>query len=365
MEPVLVLRALGLGDALTGVPALRGLRRLHPDRPILLAAAAVIGRWFTDLGLVDGFVPTSGLDDVPPGRDLGPHDAVNLHGRGPQSHALLLAGQPRSLLAFAPPQGLDLGTDADPATAEPKRIDIHVPADAPPWRADEHEVLRWCRLVSWAGGRCGPDDLRLAVSPERPPECAEGCAATTATTPAPPHPSVRESRPYMVLHPGAASRSRRWPADRWAQVARVLSRRTDVLLTGSPDERRLCLQVSHAAGLDDASVVAGDLSLSQLLALVGHARLLLCGDTGVAHVATATGTPSVLLFGPTAPRLWGPLIDRGRHACLWHGDGTGDPHADVPDRALLRITVAEVLVAADALLDRESRGLTRSATLLL
>ena len=59
----------------------------------------------------------------------------------------------------------------------------------------------------------------------------------------------------------------------------------------------------------------------------------------VAHLATAYGTPSVLLFGPTAPSRWGPPAD-GPHEVLWCGDGTGDPWGDEPDPALLRITAA-------------------------
>jgi ADP-heptose:LPS heptosyltransferase len=81
--------------------------------------------------------------------------------------------------------------------------------------------------------------------------------------------------------------------------------------------------------------------------LVATARLVICGDTGVAHVATAYGTPSVLLFGPVPPRLWGPL--RGPHRVLWHG-GTGDTFADEPDPGLLRITVEEVLDAVGGVL---------------
>ncbi|HET8614561.1 MAG TPA: glycosyltransferase family 9 protein [Actinomycetales bacterium] len=335
--PVLVLRALGLGDALTGVPALRGLRRLHPQRPLLLAAPAGIGEWFTGLGLVDGFVPTSGLDDAPPGRDLGQHDAVNLHGRGPQSHALLLAGHPRSLLAFAPPEDSDDGPDRGAGLTTVGSIGD--PGDrVPQWRADEHEVLRWCRLVSWAGGPCGPEDLRLDAPPRASAERTE------------PRTHRRQVGPYVVLHPGAASGSRRWPVDRWSEVARALRRDHDVLLTGGPDERELCGRVATSAGLPACSVTAGALDLPRLTDLVAHAALLVCGDTGVAHVATATGTPSVLLFGPVSPRLWGPAVDRHLHASLWHGDGSGDPHGDDPDPALLRVTPTEVLVAARALL---------------
>ena len=69
---VLALRALGLGDALTGIPALRGLRRAFPGARILLAAPAGLGTWLRDLGVVDGVVssvlgaePTIG--DGPPG----------------------------------------------------------------------------------------------------------------------------------------------------------------------------------------------------------------------------------------------------------------------------------------------------------
>jgi ADP-heptose:LPS heptosyltransferase len=337
-QPVLVLRALGLGDALTGVPALRGLRRLHPGRPLLLAAPAAIGEWLTGLGLVDGVVPTSGLDDEPPGRALGPHDAVNLHGRGPQSHAVLLAGGPRSLLAFAPPPGS--GVSDQVAT---------LAGDLPDWRPDEHEVLRWCRLVSGAGGACGPQDLQLASASGEP--CGDECGQAGAITPSRPHPWAHtEARPFVVLHPGAASGSRRWPLDRWAAVARVVSRRVDVRLTGSDDERALCATVAESAGLPPGSVTAGSLDLPSLVDLVARAALLVCGDTGVAHVATATGTPSVLLFGPVSPQQWGPAIDPELHRVIWHGSGTGDPHADEPDPALLRITPEEVLEAAGDLL---------------
>lgn len=75
---------------------------------------------------------------------------------------------------------------------------------------------------------------------------------------------------------------------------------------------------------------------------------MICGDTGVGHVATATGTPSVLLFGPTPPSRWGPPGD-GPHVALWAGD-CGDPHGDKPDSGLLLLTVARVLDAVHGLL---------------
>jgi hypothetical protein len=278
--PVLVLRALGLGDLLTGIPALRGLRRLNPQRPLLLAAPRVLGSWFVDLGLVDDVVVTDDLSGPPPGAHLGPHNAIDLHGNGWASRGLLEAAGPRSVLSFAPPAG-----HPDPAAHEPM------------WRRDEHEVLRWCRLVGFLGAECGPDDLRVPELPAA--RCGPGGP--------------------VVVHPGAASRSRRWPPERFAEVAR--------------------------AGLPPSASTAGALDLPALAALVADASLLVCGDTGVAHLATAVGTPSVLLFGPIAPSQWGPAVDADRHVVLWHGDGAGDPHGDEPDPDLLRIDVEEVLAA--------------------
>ena len=78
------------------------------------------------------------------------------------------------------------------------------------------------------------------------------------------------------------------------------------------------------------------------MSVVASARLIVSGDTGVAHVASNYRTPSVVLFGPVSPALWGPPSDPA-HLVIFHGDGSGNPHGEVPDVALLRITVPEVL----------------------
>ena len=82
--------------------------------------------------------------------------------------------------------------------------------------------------------------------------------------------------------------------------------------------------------------------LLQLAALVARAELVICGDTGVGHLATAYRTPSVLLFGPTPPARWGPR--RGPHTVLWAGR-TGDPHGTDPDPGLLELRPEDVLEA--------------------
>ena len=333
---VLALRALGLGDALTGVPALRGLRRAFPGHRLVLAAPAAVGGWLRDLGVVDAVLPASGLEPLRWDGGAG-HVAVNLHGRGPQSHDVLRATRPGRLVAFAEPgTGHAAGLGTRPGTL-PGALPGALPGtghDGPAWRADEHEVDRWCRLVRSVGGRCDREDLRLAVG-----------AGTPATGPA--------AGAYAVLHPGAASGARRWPVDRWAAVAaRLVDRGVDVVVTGGPAEVGLAAEV--VAGLPPARArsLAGTLDLPGLARTVAAARLLVCGDTGVAHVGTAVGTPSVLLFGPTPPQWWGPAVDADRHTVLWHGDPArpGDPHGDAVDPALAAITAEEVLAAAERLL---------------
>jgi ADP-heptose:LPS heptosyltransferase len=83
---------------------------------------------------------------------------------------------------------------------------------------------------------------------------------------------------------------------------------------------------------------------------------VVCGDTGVAHLATALGVPSVVLFGPVPPREWGPPSDP-KHQVLWAGR-RGNPHGLEIDPGLLELTVADVIKA----LGRLPGGATPSPT---
>jgi ADP-heptose:LPS heptosyltransferase len=294
---VVVLRALGLGDLLTAVPALRAVRRAHPDARVQLAAPAALTGLALLTGAVDEVVDTAPLVPLAAGL-AGAELAVNLHGRGPQSTALLAATAPSRLVAYGLPGG-------------------------PVWTADEHEVVRWCRLLDESGIPADPRDLLLEVPAAEPPV-----------------------RGAVVVHPGAAQASRRWPAQRWAAVAAGLAAAGhDVRVTGGAGELALAQEVARGAGLGPDAVLAGRTDLTGLCALVAAARLVVSPDTGVAHLATAFGTPSVVLFGPTPPALWGPPADRPQHRALWAGR-TGDNFAAAPDAGLLELTVEQVLEAA-------------------
>lgn len=312
----MALRALGLGDLLTAVPALRALAAAYPRHRRLLAAPTVLRPIAGLTGAVDAVVDAAPLAPLPPslaGADL----AVNLHGRGPQSHRVLCEAWPRRLIAFA-----------HPAVARS--------AEGPPWCDGEHEAARWCRLLVAHDVAADPSQLGLDW-PGEPPEAARGAT---------------------VIHPGAASAARRWPAERWAAVARAeAAAGRDVAVTGSPAERDLAAAVAARAGLPDRAVLAGRTDLLGLARAVAGAARVACGDTGVAHLASAFATPSVVLFGPVPPGEWGPP-PRPWHRTLWKGR-RGDPHGDRPDPGLMAISVDEVRAALTTLPEPSRRRCRR------
>jgi ADP-heptose:LPS heptosyltransferase len=319
---VVVLRALGLGDLLTAVPALRALADAFPRHPRLLATPAVLAPLARASGAVDEVVPTQGLDEPLDPRLGGAGLAVNLHGRGPESSNLLLAAEPRRLVAFAHP--------AVPASSS-----------GPRWRPDEHEVRRWCRLLEESGIAADPTRLDLELPPGPVPPGVQGAT---------------------LVHPGAASPARRWPPERFAEVARAeLAQGRRVVVTGGPDEAALALQVAERAGLPPGAVHAGQGGVLTIARLVAAADRVVCGDTGIAHLATALRTPSVVLFGPTSPALWGPPPDRPWHRALWAGT-SGDPHGHLPDPGLLAIDVDQVIEALADLPEAEAPRPARRAT---
>jgi len=121
-----------------------------------------------------------------------------------------------------------------------------------------------------------------------------------------------------------------------------------VLVTGGADEAALAARVAALAALEPRCVIAGRTTALELAAIVGVAGRVVCGDTGVAHLATALRRPSVVVFGPTAPAAWGPPRERPWHRAIWAGV-PGDARGAAVHPGLLAITVGDVLAELEAL----------------
>ncbi|MFC6087365.1 glycosyltransferase family 9 protein [Sphaerisporangium aureirubrum] len=271
MTAALVLRTPGVGELLTAVPALRALSR--GGLRVVLAVPEELTELADLTGAVRAVLPTRGLEGLVWGGGR-PTVAVNMYGPGPHSHRHLMDLRPQRLWAYTHP--------AFPRLKGPR------------WREHEHEVDRWCRLIEWYGARADPTDLMLPV-----PHC--------------PNPAPGAA----LIHPGGTDPAHRWPPERFAEVARALAADgMRVVVTGSQRERPLALLVATLAGVPAENVLAGRVSLRELCAAMAGAALLVSAHTGAAHLATAYGVPSALVFGAESPRRWGPPPYLARHLTL-------------------------------------------------
>ena len=117
--------------------------------------------------------------------------------------------------------------------------------------------------------------------------------------PAPAHqPFPLPRAPYAVLHVGASTPLKYWPAERWHELAERLSARYTVVWSAGPKE-------THLIPAGAAAAYPGNLDLAQLWHLLANAELLVTLDTGVANMAKLTWTRTVCLFGPSSAALTG------------------------------------------------------------
>lgn len=153
---------------------------------------------------------------------------------------------------------------------------------------------------------------------------------------------------YALLNTGAAWPNKRWPPARLASLARELRARQalpSIVLWG-PGERQLADEVVSDA--DGAAIQAPQTTIEDIAALAQAAAVMVSGDTGPTHIASAMGTPLVGLYGPTRPERNGPLgiddesVSRAG-VCQCHHLR----QCKLPRMCLLDIEVSEVLAAVE------------------
>lgn len=217
-----------------------------------------------------------------------------------------------------------------------------------PANRPRHEARRQLDLVAHVGATTTDTRLRFEIHAN---DRAAAAARLGALAP------LSASGMLVVVHPGATAASRRWPADRFAEVARQLAMQTGarVVVTGTNGERPLAEAVCAAAAHPAVVSMAGALSLGEMAALLEMADLLVSNNSGPVHLAAATGTPLIDLYALTNPQHTPWQVP---HRTLF---------ADVPcrycykstcpqghHRCLLDVSARAVLAAALALLDGEA-----------
>ena len=338
-----------VGDAVMTVPALRRLRSLFPDAQITLATRSLTHGIFTDADFLNELqlhVHSGILSTIGQVREWrkGRFDLAVLFPNSFESALIpFLAGVPARI---------------GYATDGRRRLLTH-PLPQPEWRSTRHEVYYYLEIIDQLGRLAGvsgfdhvakhPPDGSLRVSDVRR-KAARDLLGVRAGRPGDP------SAPLIALCPGSInSRAKRWPAERYAALAdRLISELgAEVLLIGSNDELEVSLEVSRLMR-EKAIILTGETELADAIAVLSLVDLLVTNDTGPAHIASALGRPTLVIFGPTNPLTTRPFSDAGeivRHApdcapCMLRD-------CPIDHRCMTAISPDEVFErAASALLER-------------
>jgi heptosyltransferase-3 len=284
---ILVLRGGALGDFLVTLPALALLRQRWPDARIELIGNRLAASLAVTVGVLD---------------------AVHAQHEARWSALYGPAALPPALAGWLAEFDLVLNYWPDPDQELARRF---------PARAGQNflSATPLPTLAPAAAHYCAP--LRsLGLIPDR--------LVHPLRTPAP------EPR-LVALHPGSGSVRKNWPVNHWLALARWLQdelRFTVLVITGEAEPAATLAGVGLHLHARPLAEVADHLARCQLF--VGH-------DSGISHLAAATGTPSVLLFGPTAPDLWAPPAP-GVHVLQRGTDLAALSFTEVQQAVALRLT---------------------------
>ncbi|HZH31374.1 MAG TPA: glycosyltransferase family 9 protein [Pyrinomonadaceae bacterium] len=292
---VLVVRLRSIGDTVLATPSLYALRRFLPDAQIDLlledwVAPLLEGnRDASRILTVRRNSTTARLALVRRLRAARYDVAFNLHG-GSTAALLTRASGARRRVGYASYRFSGLHNYAAPAATDL-------------WRqAKTHSVEQQLGLLGWVGVPVTDRPAaRLFVTGEADASVARRLSSA----------GIEAAQPYALFHPAAAFDSKRWDARNFARVAEQLDARglaiVAVAAPGETDVVRAFVESARAPARAFTSF--NDLSLPEVTALAARARLFVGNDSGIAHIAAAVRTPSVVVFGSSNVAHWRPWTD--------------------------------------------------------
>lgn len=292
---ILCVRLDNLGDVLMTTPALRALKASAPGRHLTLLASragAAAAQYIDEVD--DAMVyaaPWMKPLAAPPQSIVAMAGALRqrrfdaaviftVYSQSPLPAAMLCAAAEIPLrLAHCRENPYSLITDWLP--------------EREPDGGVRHEVQRQLDLVGAVGCRTANTRLSFAVPPHALGWAQQKLQAL----------GIEPGKTWILIHPGASAPSRRYPPELWAQAARrlALEQRCPIVFAGAADEAGLVAAIR--AGMQAPShAICGELDLARLAAVIALAPVLLCNNSGPAHIAAATGTPVVDLYALTNPQ---------------------------------------------------------------
>ena len=296
VRSILAVKFWGIGSLVLLGPALRALRARHPGARLDLLTLEGNAPLARLLPILDGVLPVS-LEGGPARitRNLA---ALFLRLRRRRYDLLVdfeFFSRFSAILAFLSGARRTAGFWAPNAY----RGDLH--DDRVPFNRYWH-VTRNFRALAGA-----PEEPVLAPDLVRP---VLGAAARARASALEAELGVGEDRPLILLNPNAGDLAleRRWPAEHFAALADRFAPEAALAWIGAPSERPYVESIRARMARPPASTnLAGALSIEELLALLERAALLVTNDSGPLHLASALGAPTVALFGPETPVMYGPL----------------------------------------------------------
>lgn len=275
-EPrILVVMLRRLGDVLLTTPLIRSVKRAFPGSSI--EALVFAG---TE-AILSGNPDLSGVIAVPERPRL--RESLGLLARIWRRYDLAISAQTGDRPTF-------LALFAAPASAGP---------------LEPHKLLtaakRFALSRSCASDRAQhrvTDLLRLAELLGIPASAEIVCPQGNV------RPDVLPTHPYAVVHAAPKYTYKRWTSDGWRQLAAALrARGLATIAIGAPSDRAYLDALWRECEVTRRD---GALDWPEISALIKGAHVYVGPDTAVTHLAAATGTPTVALYGPTDPRIWGP-----------------------------------------------------------
>ena len=290
-----------IGDSVMSVPALRALRRAFPDAEITLHTRSWAEGIFRDADFIDRILaydkPESSLNEVVSQGRILRGERFDVAVIFPNSFASALTTRfariPRRFGYSKEVRGLVL-TD---------------PVDLPKTETARHEVYHYLSLVEEVEHRITGSSLKstieptigLDVSEERKLEARDFLAKR----------GFDLLRPTVALGPGSTnSMAKRWPAERFSKLADLLvgETRANVILLGGPDDRDAGESIRTLARHEALDLI-GKTSLGDAAAILSVCDLMISNDMGLAHLAPAVGTRTIVIFGPTDSETTRPFSD--------------------------------------------------------